>query len=125
MIDLKGKTILIVEDEADLRDALATHFELLKATVLTAIDGLQAFELFCKNQIDLILSDVRMPGQGADGMSFLKKIRIQSPDRPIFVFITGYSDFTEQEAIAQGAQGMISKPFGIKELNETMKKFLG
>lgn len=115
MKKLAGKTILVVDDESDLREILCEEFEALGATVLCAENGSKAFDLFNSHSIDLIVSDVRMPG--GDGVDLLKKVRARYPFAPPHVFlITGFADVTSHQALALGAQGMISKPFSLVQL---------
>ena len=121
---LKGKRILIVDDEQDLLDAMKMFFEMKGAKVVTATSGGMAYERWTKDKtIDMILSDVRMPGHEGDGITLTKKIRKEDPDLPI-VLITGYSAETVSEALAAGANHMTSKPFKWNELEEKLKSLL-
>jgi CheY-like chemotaxis protein len=114
MIFLKKKQVLIVDDEVDLREMLALELKNYQTAVFEAKNGLEAFELIKKENIDLVISDIRMPG--GNGIEFLKKTKALNIKSPQFVFITAYSDITIEELFALGAAGIVEKPFDIPEL---------
>ncbi|MDZ4677794.1 MAG: response regulator [Oligoflexia bacterium] len=102
-------TLLIVEDDEELREALIFDYEQVGFRVISASNGKIAFDIMKTQKVDIILSDIRMPG--GDGVELLKKIRQLNPDIPILMFITGFSDITPQEAIKLGAHKVFEKPF--------------
>lgn len=111
------KNILIVDDVIDLRIALRTLLEMSDFRVFEAEDGSKALELLERQSIDLIISDIRMPN--CDGIDFFKRLdrsRIKIP----FVFMSGYSDITENEVKSMGAISLISKPFNIETILSTI-----
>jgi CheY-like chemotaxis protein len=69
---LAGKMILLVEDEADLREPISEELMYFGAKVLQAANGQEALRLLEANPIDAIVSDVRMPG--GDGVELLKNV---------------------------------------------------
>ncbi|MCM2279910.1 MAG: response regulator [Oligoflexia bacterium] len=116
---LKGKTILIADDEEYLREVIGERLKICGATVLLAQHGREAHEIFQKNeQIDFIISDVRMPG--GDGVSLLHSIKEtgKATGRPLppFLFITGFADINHEQAKKLGALGLLNKPFQIQEV---------
>lgn len=115
---LKGLTVLLVEDEPDLLDVMSAGLQTFGANVIEASNGFEGLEQFEKNHVDVILSDVRMPG--GDGVALLEAIRSRNQKNPPFFFLTGYSDVTRDRAIAKGAQGMMYKPIGIPTLAQTL-----
>ncbi len=112
-VTFEGVSILIAEDEKDLREMIAETLELYGARIVQAENGLQAVEMMNKEKIDLIISDIRMPG--GDGILFLNEIRKNDPQLPPFIFISGFSDFTENDAFAKGAQAYFHKPFDMSK----------
>ncbi len=123
MSDFKQYSILIVDDDETLRNALVFEFKRKGFTVLSAENGVQAFELLKANKINLVISDMRMPG--GDGMSLLENIRASNPNIPNVIFITGFTDVTEAECLAKGAKKVFSKPFDRKIIMNAVFGILG
>jgi len=118
-------TVLVADDEADLRDVMRSSLELKKFEVITADNGLEAVEAFLADpkQPDLVVLDVLMPG--LDGVAAAQRIREVRPDVPI-IFITGY----DREVIRQHNvdelehSTIITKPFNMKELLQAIHALL-
>lgn len=119
---LKEKTILIVEDEPEILNMIQEALVLAGARVLTASSAEQALRLFESEKTDLIISDIRMPGQG--GEFLLSRVRQQSSATPPIIMITGYADFSPESAFSMGADGFLFKPFGVKTVIESAAKAL-
>lgn len=118
---LKGKTILVVDDEADLRNAIAFEFKRRGCHVLEAECGNQAVDLILNtHQVDMIISDVRMPN--GTGIEMLVEIRKLDPHVPVVLLVTGYADLTEVEAQHKGACGLLSKPIDRKQMIALVEK---
>src|SRR5262245_52565869 len=90
--NLKGKRILIADDEKDLREILADELRYCGCEVAEAENGKTAYALLESQPFDLIISDIRMPG--GDGIELLKAVRKRDPKLPPLVLISGYSDIT-------------------------------
>ena len=114
------KTILIVDDEPDIRELLAFEFELLDFKILEAENGKRALELAKSNHVDVVMSDIRMPG--GDGVSLLKGLRAIDPFSPPVILVTGFADITIPQAFDAGADAIFMKPFGLSELVAGVKK---
>lgn len=112
--ELEGKTVLVVDDEPDIREILAEDIEMLGARVHQAANGRIAFDVCMQQKPDAIVSDVRMPG--GDGIELLKRLREAMLPMPKIIYITGFADITPEEANSLGVQGMLYKPFSLKEL---------
>ncbi len=111
---LHGKTVLIADDEADLRELLAMAFERCGCRALTAGNGEEALQILQESTVDAVVSDVRMPG--ADGIDLIQAIRNLSSPPACLIFISGHSGLTEERARLLGAFRMLSKPFRLEEL---------
>ncbi len=112
-------TILIVDDEPDLRDAIAFDFRRNKFNVLTASCGNEAFKIVeATPNIDVVLSDVRMPN--GDGIELLDKIKSRDAQNPIVIFISGFADIKLEEAYDKGVDAFFGKPFDRKALLEAV-----
>ncbi len=121
---LEGIKVLVVDDEEDLREILSEDFANVGATVFTAKNGREAFEIVKRESPEVVLSDVRMPG--GDGVELLKQIRTLSQTPPPYVFLlTGFADIQADETIALGGQGLVAKPFNLRQLRERIIQILG
>ncbi len=118
----KDQVILIVDDEEGVRDGLS---ELLKDegyTVLCAEDGEEALKILRTTSIDLILTDMRMPGMS--GIDLLKKVH-EINDKLGVIILTGYGEIESYiEAMSFGAMEYVSKPFKANELRFIVSKIL-
>lgn len=116
------QVILIVDDEEGVRIGLS---ELLKDegyTVVCAEDGEQALDILRKTRIDLILTDMRMPGMS--GIDLLKKVHEVNENLGVII-LTGYGEIESYiEAMSFGAMEYVSKPFKSNELRFIVNKVL-
>lgn len=117
----KHKKILVAED-------IDSNFAQINAVlkkdyiILWARNGLEAVESFLREKPDLILMDIRMPIM--DGIQATEKIRAISPSIPI-IAVTAHSFYTEQQqAIRAGCNAVISKPYTLEKLKETIECYL-
>lgn len=108
------KTILLVEDDANLADGLIINLEAEGYQVVHLDTGIEAVETFSKGNFDLILLDIMLPG--VDGLTICKQVRSSGSVVPV-LFITA-RDQTEQkvEGLLAGGDDYITKPFDISEL---------
>ncbi len=106
--------ILVVDDEASMREFLSILLEREGYLPETAKDGDSALKLLATQNYDLVISDVNMPG--LDGIGLLEIIKRNSPDTAVMM-ITAFST-TEQavEAMKHGAYNYIAKPFKVDEI---------
>lgn len=121
-MNAKIPTILIVDDEPDLREAIAFDFRRRNFNVLTASSGNEAIKLVESSQIDVVLTDVRMPN--GDGVELLDRIKARNVFLPVVMFITGFSDMPLEEAYDRGADAVFSKPFDRKVLFEAVSRVI-
>jgi DNA-binding response OmpR family regulator len=120
---LKGKTLLVVDDETDLRDIVASELEFMGAKVFQAENITVAKEILSKNKIELIVSDIRMPG--GTGIDLLENVKEKDVNSPPVILITGFADITIQEAYHRGAAAMLNKPFQLDELIQVVSRLTG
>ncbi|MFY7992512.1 MAG: response regulator [Bacteriovoracaceae bacterium] len=121
-MDMNGKMILVVDDEFDLREIMASEFDFLGAKVFQAENVNAAIKILESNSIDLVISDIRMPG--ATGIDLLNAIKIKNIVVPPIVLITGFADITLEDAFNRGAEALINKPFKLDDLIETSFRLL-
>jgi signal transduction histidine kinase len=120
-----GRTVLVVEDEEPLRRATRRMLERAGFAVLDAHDGSSALHRHLHADIDLLLTDIVMPG-GLSGVDVADGFRVRSPDLPV-VFMTGYSDDILDRAQLDGSTptAVLSKPFSEADLLEVLDAVIG
>jgi len=106
--------ILVVDDDETVRRSYLRSLESVSCQVATASDGEQALQSMEQNPFDVVLLDMRMPGQ--DGLSVLRTIKQKWPDSEV-VIITGYPTVdSAKEAVRLGAYDYVSKPVGPQDV---------
>ncbi len=119
---MKIRKILVVDDEPIARENLSHILRKDGYSPLLAENGQQAVDILKQEEIDLVLTDLRM--RGMDGMAVLAETKRLQPSTEVVV-ITGYASVdTAVEAMRQGAYHYISKPFKINELRAVVDKAL-
>ena len=108
------ESILIIDDEKSLLDLLSVVFKKEGYGVSTALSASKAFEIIDQEDIDLVVTDIKMPGSG--GMDVLRHIRETRPEVPV-IMITAYGSVQQAvEALKAGALDYVVKPFDVEEL---------
>ncbi len=114
--------ILVVDDEAVIREGLQRTLDGERFAVETCRSGHAAIELLQDKEYDLIITDLKMPGM--NGIEVLKAVKGLQPDVPV-IMITGYATVdTAVEAMKNGATDYISKPFTPEQIMEKIDKSL-
>jgi DNA-binding response OmpR family regulator len=121
---VKRKTVLIAEDEPDIRGLVVYGLEYAGYRVVQALNGHEAIELAEREQPDLILLDVRMPKM--NGYEACAVLRSQESTRDIpVVFLSARGQETEiKHGLDLGAEEYILKPFAPDELNQRVGSIL-
>lgn len=116
-------TILIVDDEPDFVRGLCRSIPIeIPSRVLGAANALEALKLIGDHDVDLVLSDVRMPDM--DGLELLQAIKSRDPLITV-VIMTAYGTIGQAvEAMRRGAYDFIQKPFKLEEIYRILKKAL-
>lgn len=115
--------VLVVDDEASIRDMLSKALALAHYDVETVADGRAAIERLRAAPYDLLVTDLRMPG--VDGLMVIREARRLRADLPVII-ITGYStESTAIEAIDLGVSGYLTKPFGVPKVLAVVARALG
>jgi len=118
-------TVLIVDDSATMRKIISMHLEasgLAIDTVLQADNGEAAMELLASNQVDLVLSDMNMPGMG--GLGLLDALRTAGNAVPVVVISSEGAEALMATARAAGADGYLAKPFDPVRLDKILGPLL-
>ncbi|HXG54687.1 MAG TPA: response regulator [Vicinamibacterales bacterium] len=115
--------ILVVDDEATIRELLAKTLALADYDVDLAPDGRTALDRMRIISYDLLITDLRMPG--VDGLTVIREARRLKADIPVII-VTGYStEASAVEAINLGVQGYLTKPFRVPRVLAAAAKALG
>lgn len=115
--------ILVVDDEASIREMLSKTLTLAEYDVDVAPDGRAAIERLRLMPYDLLITDLKMPGM--DGLAVIREARRYRPDLPVII-ITGYStEASAIEAINLGVSGYLTKPFRVPRVLAVAAKALG
>lgn len=120
-----AKRILIIEDEASVRELVSTLLEKNGYTVKVAENGLEGLRALESFQAQLIIADVLMPE--LDGLTFVKALKNRRETKAIpIIFLTAKSDpLSMIEGINVGAKFYITKPFQIEDVLSKVNKVLG
>ncbi|HYA48186.1 MAG TPA: sigma-54 dependent transcriptional regulator [Burkholderiales bacterium] len=106
--------VLIIDDEKSLLDLLSVVFKKEGYGVSAALSAAKAFEIIDKEDIDLVVTDIKMPE--TDGMEVLRQVKARHPDVPV-VMVTAYGSITQAvETLKAGALDYVVKPFDVEEL---------
>jgi response regulator RpfG family c-di-GMP phosphodiesterase len=117
-----SKKILIVDDEPSICDILEKFLKKKGYEVVRSNDGAMALELVKSDSIDLVVSDIKMPGMS--GVELLQKIREHDRTLPVLI-TTGFPTLdTAIEALKLGAYDYLTKPFHLEEIGEKIKRAL-
>ncbi len=121
VFDRDKKTILVVDDEKNIRDLLVFNLQNEGYNTLEAEDGLQAVDIALKESPDLILLDVMLPK--LDGKSVCKKLRysLNMSNIPILMISAKDSETDKIVGLEIGADDYITKPFQIREVIARVK----
>lgn len=114
--DSKKRTILIADDEADIREIISFNLHVEGYDIITAKNGNEAIEMAKIHRPDLIILDVMMPGK--NGFEVCKLLRLQSDFQDtIIIFLTALNDdSTEIKGLENGGDDYITKPISPKVL---------
>ncbi|MEN9569539.1 MAG: hypothetical protein RL172_770 [Bacteroidota bacterium] len=107
-------SILLVEDEENLQEALKLNLELEDYEVTVADNGMAALEAVQKEHFDLMILDVMLPE--LDGISVCENIRLQNNDIPILILSAKNSSADRVLGLKKGADDYLTKPFNLEEL---------
>ncbi len=105
--------ILVIDDERNTREGLRDAFS-DKYRILLAEDATKGLEILKTQKVDIVLTDLRMPG--LDGMAFTRQVSAQ-PDAPLIIMLTAYGSVqTAMDAMRAGAYDYLTKPVNLDDL---------
>lgn len=118
------KTVLIIEDEADIRNFASRMLELEGYHVLQAEDGDEGLRLARENELSLVLLDLRLPGR--DGLAVLREMKsaAELSAIPVIVFSASAGVDIRARTLSMGAADYLIKPLSAADLKEAVARIL-
>lgn len=113
-------TVLIADDETNLRKVLKTLLERNGHKAIAVPNGIEALNTLKQGHIDILITDLRMPGM--DGLELLQAVKVFDPGLPVIVITAHGSVDTAVSALKNGAFDYITKPFDKDELKLAVQK---
>jgi two-component system, OmpR family, alkaline phosphatase synthesis response regulator PhoP len=110
----KKLSILLVEDEENLQEALKLNLELEGYEVTSAYDGAEALKSVQQEYFNLMILDVMLPE--LDGIAVCETVRLSHPDLPILILSAKNSSADRVLGLKKGADDYLTKPFNLEEL---------
>ncbi|MBF0477241.1 MAG: response regulator, partial [Deltaproteobacteria bacterium] len=116
------ETLLVVDDDPNVRNLIIKWINKKGFTCLSAVNGQEALNILLQNEVDLVLSDIRMPIM--DGIQLLKSALQHYPDLAV-VLLTGYGEIeVAVDAMKSGAYDFLSKPIDLNILGISLDRAL-
>lgn len=116
---MQERSLLLVEDEIEAREFLANIIQRRGVKVFGVGTGEEAIEVYKENRPGCVFLDLRLPDM--EGIAVLEKLKEINPEVKVY-FITGVDDnMMKEKAIALGAQGYLSKPLDLEEIERIIE----
>lgn len=119
---MKKHKILVVDDEKVVRESLSEWLTEAGYEILTAADGISALELIQKQEIDILVADLKMPK--IDGIELMKRAKGTNPHLPVIIMTAYASIESAVMATKEGAYDYLEKPFCPERVELLIKKLL-
>lgn len=120
---VRRRTILVVDDEADMLETCARIFRRSGYICLTTVNPQEALALLERVRPDLVLADLKMPR--FDGLALVRKAKQVTPEIPVVIFTAYVSEASAREALEAGAAAYLPKPFTAAQLRVTVEQVMG
>lgn len=118
----KKASILLVEDEENLHEALKLNLELEGYSVASSFDGNSALQAISNEYFDLIILDIMLPG--IDGIAVLETLRVQNNNVPVLILSARNNSADRVLGLKKGADDYLTKPFNLEELLLRVQKLI-
>ena len=116
---IRGKRILVVDDESSVRNAFRMILEIDEHTVTEANNGVEALDLFTKGKFDLVITDFEMPVMKGNDVAL--RIKQLASSQPILM-VTAYVE--ELADVENPVDSILNKPFTLDDLRRAIAKLL-
>jgi len=118
-----SKTILVVDDEEDVRELLAHYLRRAGHDVVGAKSGQEGLSFLRLQSFDCVITDIAMPD--TSGQDLIKAIKAGNKVPPKIIVLSAYSDMLEEDPCIKSADKLVSKPVDLKSFVKDVNKFLG
>ena len=116
----RGLSILLIDDDSAVLTAVGDYLSTREHRVFPAEEGAEGLEILRREEIDIVITDIRMPG--TDGFEVLREVRKTSPGTEV-IMVTGYGDIDAAvQAIREGAFDFFTKPVKMRELSASLER---
>lgn len=115
----RTSNIMVVDDDDTLLKFFKIHLNKFFSKVVVVASAREAYACLAEKEIDLVLSDVRMPR--VDGFQLMRKVRRHNPAIPVYL-VSGAMLTADQEKLVAQADGFLKKPFGIDDLHSFLER---
>ena len=115
-------TVLVVDDDVMFNQSLVFLLECLGVEAVQADAALQALKIILTTDIDIVISDVYMPGM--NGLELLRKIKQLKPDLPVILISGNADDSLAEEAAQSGAMAFFPKPISRNKLTAMLREVI-
>lgn len=119
---IQNASILLVEDEENLHEALKLNLELEDYVVTSAMNGTQAIKLMQEQYFDVVILDIMLPE--IDGIEVLESLRVQNNDTPVLILSAKNNSADRVLGLKKGADDYLAKPFNLEELLLRVQKLI-
>ncbi|MES2614115.1 MAG: response regulator [Bdellovibrionota bacterium] len=119
---MNEKSVLVVDDQKNFREAVAFEMEMLGFKTDLAEDGYVGYERAKSSPYSVIISDIRMPNW--DGVKLLEEIRKLSPNNPPMILMTGFADTSISKAYDMGVDAFLDKPLNPENFEKIINTLL-
>ena len=118
----ESHTILLVEDDPDVRKVTVEHLTIQGCRVIEARDGMEGLQRLEERRFDLVITDIVMPF--VSGAGIVRAVKERSPETPV-IAITGQGKVSEDLAAESKADLVLEKPINMADLMEHVRRLLG
>ena len=108
--------ILVIDDDQTLLKFFKIHLNKFFSKIIVVKNAKEAFTTLAEKEIDLVISDIRMPRM--DGIQLMKKVRLHDPSIPVYLVSGALLTPAQLETVDDKADGFLKKPFSIDDLHD-------
>lgn len=120
-METSDPTVLVIDDEKNIRTGLAQGLRSMASSVVTAADAAEGLTAFARDRQDIVITDMRLPGE-LGGLDVVRRVMDESPDSRVIV-ITAYASVeTAVEAMRLGAFDFVTKPVDLDVIRHQVRK---